>query len=74
MNNDDFGIWAMLVFWGTAIGGIAFGISWARSKSRKIPVKREVLLQSLKRRLEKGELSQEEYDKRVEALDEGSSH
>ena len=69
MNCEDFGIWAMLVFWGSAIGGIAFGISWAKSRSRKSPVQRELLQKSLRQRLERGELSQQEYDKRIREIE-----
>lgn len=67
MDTSEFGFWAMLVFWGSAIGGIALGISWARMKGRN-PVGREQLEKSLKRRLEAGEITQEEYDRKIAAL------
>lgn len=57
----------MLVFWGSAIGGITLGISWARMKGRN-PVSREQLEKSLKRRLEAGDITREEYDKKIAAL------
>lgn len=67
MDTSEFGFWAMIVFWGIAIGGIATGITWARTKG-KTPVDPELVLKSLKRRLEAGEIDQEEYDKRVRRL------
>jgi putative membrane protein len=67
MNTADFGFWAMIIFWGTAIGGIATAITWARMKGRN-PVDRELLLKSLRRRLEAGEISQDEYDKKLAEL------
>lgn len=70
MDTSEFGFWAMLVFWGSAIGGITLGISWARMKGRN-PVKRELLEKSLKRRLEAGEITREEYDRRLAGLHSG---
>ncbi|MGD2074661.1 MAG: SHOCT domain-containing protein [Gammaproteobacteria bacterium] len=67
MDTSEFGFWAMIVFWGTAIGGIVTAITWARMKNRP-PVDRELLLKSLQQRLEAGEISQEEYDKKVAEL------
>ena len=67
MDTTDFGFWAMIIFWGTAIGGIATAITWARMKGRN-PVDRELLVKSLQRRLEAGEISQDEYDKRLAEL------
>jgi len=63
MDTSGFGFWAMIVFWGTAIGGIVTAISWARLKGRN-PVNRELLLKSLQKRLEEGEISQQEYDRK----------
>lgn len=63
MDTSGFGFWAMIVFWGTAIGGIVTAISWARLKGRN-PVNRELLLKSLQKRLEAGEISQQEYAKK----------
>lgn len=57
----------MLVFWGTALGSIALGISWARIKGRN-PVRRAQLEKSLRRRLVAGEITPEEYDRRMAAL------
>ncbi len=57
----------MLVFWGSALGGIALGISWAKMKGRN-PVNRSLLEKSLKRRLEKGELTQDEFDQKISEL------
>ena len=67
METADFGFWAMIIFWGTAIGGIATAITWARMKGRN-PVDRELLIKSLQRRLEAGEISQDEYDKKLAEL------
>ena len=67
MDTTDFGFWAMIIFWGTAIGGIATAITWARMKGRN-PVDRELLVKSLKRRLEAGDISQDEYDKKLAEL------
>ncbi len=64
MDTAEFGLWAMLVFWGTAIGGIALGVSWARMKGRN-PVRPEQLENSLKRRLARGEIDQAEYDRKL---------
>ncbi|MCW8891424.1 MAG: SHOCT domain-containing protein, partial [Sedimenticola sp.] len=64
METSEFGFWAMLVFWGTALGGIALGISWAKMKGRN-PVNRSLLEKSLKRRLEQGEITQDEFDQKV---------
>jgi putative membrane protein len=67
MDTTDFGFWAMIIFWGTAIGGIATAITWARMKGRN-PVDRELLVKSLQRRLEAGDISQDEYDKKLAEL------
>ena len=67
MDTADFGFWAMIIVWGTAIGGIATAITWARMKGRN-PVDRELLLRSLQRRLEAGDISQDEYDKKLAEL------
>ncbi len=67
MDTSEFGFWAMLVFWGTAIGGIALGIRWARMKGRN-PVHRELLEKSLRRRLEAGKITREEYARKLAAL------
>ena len=67
MDTRDFGFWAMIIFWGTAIGGIATAITWARMKGRN-PVDRELLVKSLQRRLEAGEISQDAYDKKLAEL------
>lgn len=57
----------MIIFWATAIGGIATAITWARMKGKN-PVDRELLLRSLERRLEAGEIGQDEYDKKLAEL------
>jgi putative membrane protein len=67
MDTADFGFWAMIIFWGTAIGGIATAITWARMKGRN-PVNRELLIKSLQKRLEAGDISQEQYDKKLAEL------
>lgn len=63
----EFGFWAMLAFWGSAVGSIVLAIGWARSRGHN-PVARELLVESLKRRLHKGEISDQEYTKRVSEL------
>lgn len=68
MSSQDFGLWAMLIFWTSAIGGIFIAIKWANRRSRKSPVPKEVMLLSLKKRLEADEISQDEYDKRCNNL------
>jgi uncharacterized membrane protein len=67
MDTSDFGFWAMIVFWGTAIGGIATAITWGRMKGRN-PVDRKLLVESLRKSLEAGEISQEEYDRKLAKL------
>jgi putative membrane protein len=57
----------MIVFWGTAIGGIATAITWARMKGRN-PARRDVIVKSLKKRLEEGELTQEKFDRKLAEL------
>ena len=69
MDNSDFGIWAMLAFWGSALGGIAFAISWAKAQGRN-PATRTQLEKSLQQRLERGEITPQEYARRMAALDE----
>ena len=74
MDTADFGFWAMIIFWGTAIGGIATAITWARMKGKN-PVDRELLVKSLQRRLEAGEISQDEYHRKLAELpDAGDKH
>ena len=70
MDTADFGFWAMIIFWGAAIGGIATAISWARMKGKN-PVDRDLLVKSLQRRLEAGEISQDEYEKKLAGLPHG---
>lgn len=67
-DGDSFGLWAMFAFWGSAIGGIFIAIKWANRKSKKSPAPKSVILMSLKKRLDAGEISQEEYDKRSQEL------
>ena len=67
----DFGIWAMLIFWGSAIGGIVLGISWAKSKRRN-PVDRQTLLQLLERQRERGEIDDDEYRARLSRIEPGA--
>ncbi len=74
MDTSKLGFWAMIIFWGTAIGGIATAITWARMKGRN-PVERELLVKSLRRRLEAGEISQQEYEQKLAELPKsGDSH
>ena len=67
MDTSSFGVWAMLAFWASAIGGIVIGISWAKSRGRN-PVDPELQIKSLQSRLEAGEISREDYDKKVAAV------
>ena len=67
METSEIGFWLMIAFWGSAIGSIAFGISWARRKGHS-PVSDEQILTSLKKRLERGEITQERYDSEVKKL------
>lgn len=68
MDTQDFGLWAMLAFWGSAIGGIFLGVQWSKSRNKKSPAPRDAIIISLKKRLETGKISQEEYDKKLEKL------
>lgn len=68
MDSSDFGLWAMLAFWGSAIGGIFLAVQWANRRSKKSPAPKSTILLSLKKRLDEGEISQEEYDKRIANL------
>ena len=65
---DNFGLWAMFAFWGSAIGGIILAFKWASKKSKKSPAPKSVILLSLKKRLENGEITEEEYWKRCKNL------
>lgn len=67
METSTFGFWAMLAFWGSAIGGIVLGISWAKMKGRN-PVTSSLLEKSLKRRLDSGEISLESFDQKMSEL------
>jgi putative membrane protein len=67
MDISKTGFWAMILCWMSAIGGIAAAILWAASKRRQ-PLDRELLIKSLDRRLNDGEISQAEYDKKLDDL------
>ena len=67
MDISTTGFWAMILCWVSAIGGIATAILWAASKRRQ-PLDRELLIKSLDRRLHDGEISQAEYDKKLNDL------
>lgn len=67
MDTSNFGLWAMLAFWASAIGGIVIGISWAKRCGRN-PVSRELQIKSLQSRLESGEITQEDYEKKLTAV------
>jgi len=71
MNTSSFGFWAMLAFWASAIGGIVIGISWAKTRGRK-PVDTALQIKSLQSRLESGEITPEEYEKKLDAVRAGS--
>jgi putative membrane protein len=64
MDMSSFGFWAMIAFWGSAIGGILIAISWVRARGKN-PVDRELLIKSLRSRLESGEITREEYEKKL---------
>jgi len=65
---DEFGLWAMFAFWGSAIAGIFLAVQWANRKSKKSPAPHDVILQSLQDRLDKGEITQEEYETKLDNL------
>ncbi len=67
MESSEFGIWAMLAFWASAIGGIVGAIRWAGSR-RQNPVSRDQIIRSLEQRLEQGEISREEFDRKLKEL------
>jgi putative membrane protein len=67
MDTSSFGFWAMIAFWGSAISGIVIGISWARVRGKN-PVDRALLIKSLQHRLESGEITPEDYQKKLNAL------
>jgi Predicted membrane protein (DUF2078). len=56
------------LFWGSAIGGIFLAIQWANRKSKKSPAPKDVILKSLQQRLDNGEISEEEYQRRLKDL------
>jgi putative membrane protein len=67
-DSDSFGVWAMFAFWGSAIGGVFLAVQWANRKSKKSPAPKDVIIKSLKHRLERGEISEEEYQQRLKGL------
>jgi putative membrane protein len=67
MDFSSFGVWAMIAFWASAIGGIVIGVSWARTRGKN-PVDRESLVKSLQSRLESGEITREDYEKKLSTL------
>lgn len=69
MNNEDFGLWSMFLFWFSAIGGIYVAVKWASRKSKKSPASKEMIIASLKRRLKDGDIDQAEYDKKISELE-----
>jgi len=68
MDTSEFGIWAMLLFWASALGGIGLAIGWARMKGRN-PANRRLLEISLRRRLAAGDISREQFEKRMADLE-----
>jgi hypothetical protein len=73
MDFSKTGFWVMILCWVSAIGGIATAILWAASKRRQ-PLDRELLIKSLDRRLKAGEISQAEYDKKLDDLQHEEAH
>jgi putative membrane protein len=67
MDTSSFGIWAMIAFWASAIGGIVIAVNWARLRGGK-PVDRDLLIKSLKKRLDCGEITSQEYEKKLAAI------
>ncbi len=65
---DSFGLWAMLAFWASAIGGIILAVKWANKKGSKSPAPAEIIRLSLKKRLADGEISEEEYQRHLDEL------
>jgi len=68
MDSSDFGLWAMLAFWASAIGGIFLAVQWANKKSKKSSAPRDVMIKSLDKRLAEGEITPEEYQRRLKDL------
>jgi len=68
MSSSDFGLWTMLAFWASAIGGIVLAVQWANRKSKKSPAPRDVMVKSLNKRLADGEISPEEHQRRLKDL------
>lgn len=66
---DKLGLWLMLAFWLSAIGGVLAAVAWARSRNRN-PVRRDLLRRLLKERMERGEISQAAYEQRLRELDQ----
>lgn len=66
---DEPGLWIMLAFWLSAIGGVLAAVAWARARNRN-PVRKDVLRRSLDERLARGEISREAYDERLRELDQ----
>jgi len=64
----SFGLWAMFAFWASAIGGIILAVKWASRKGKKSPAPADIIIQSLKKRLADGDISQEEYQRRISEL------
>jgi putative membrane protein len=58
----------MFAFWASAIGGIFIAVQWANRKNKKSPAPKNVIILSLKKRLDDGDITQEEYDKRINDL------
>jgi uncharacterized membrane protein len=58
----------MLLFWASAAGGIALAIRWGLTR-KSDPGNRQRIAESLKKRLQRGELTQEEYDRRMLELE-----
>jgi uncharacterized membrane protein len=73
MDVSTTGFWAMILCWVSAIGGIATAILWAASKRRQ-PLDRNLLIRSLDRRLKTGEISQAEYEKKLNDLQQEELH
>jgi len=64
----SFGLWAMFAFWISAIGGIILAVQWASKRGKKSPASPDIIRQSLKKRLADGEISEEEYQRRLNEL------
>lgn len=65
-----FGGFMMLVFWGVIIALIVLGVHWLRDNNGPSNMRSPDALDILRARLAKGEIDEEEFRRRKDALDE----